>query len=143
MDRRAFLHNGCLACLAGIAAPLWLSSCSSTQAITATLEGEELVVPVASFVAKNGAPKRSVIVTHPQLKQPVVVFHEGAGYRALLMRCTHKGVDLRLSGDRLECDAHGSSFDDTGAVLHGPASKPLRVLPVEERDGLVFISLKA
>lgn len=137
MDRRTFLYRSCLACLA---APLLLDSCSSTQAITASLEGEELAVPVSAF---QGGKERAVVVTHARLERPVALFQEAGGYRALLMRCTHKGVELRLTGDHLECDAHGSSFDGTGAVLHGPASRPLRVLPAEERDGRVFISLKA
>lgn len=143
MDRRTFLHNGCLACLAGLTAPLWLSACRTTQAIAGTLEGDDLTIPVGAFTASNGALKPVVVATHPQLKQPIAVFREGAGYRAVLMRCTHRGVELHLTGNELECPAHGSRFDAQGTVLEGPASKPLRVLPTTERDGRVLISLKA
>lgn len=143
MDRRTFLHHGCLACLASLTAPLWLSACSTARAITGTLEGDDLVVPVSAFTASGGAPKAVIVATHPQLKQPIAVFREDAGYRAVLMRCTHRGVELHLTGSELECPAHGSRFDAHGTVLHGPASIPLRVLPATERDGRVLISLKA
>lgn len=144
MDRRSFLHTGCLACAAGFIAPALLTSCASGRSIVATLEGEDLTLPVSDFIDTKGRPRPYVIATHEKLAQPIAVFHaEDGGYRALLMRCTHKGVELRVTGDRLECSAHGSVFASTGAVLEGPASSPLRVLPAVERDGRVFISLKA
>ncbi len=88
--------------------------------------------------------KKYVVATHAQLKQPIAVFRDGeGGYRSVLMRCSHKGAELRVSGDRLECSVHGSAFDSQGAVLEGPASSPLRVFPTVERGGRVFISLKA
>ena len=114
------------------------------QPILGTVEGDDLVLPSGSFTNRDGNPKKFVMATHAQLKQPIAVFRNAdGGYRSVLMRCTHKGVELRVSGDRLECSAHGSAFDSTGAVLEGPASSPLRVFPTMEREGRVFISLKA
>lgn len=108
------------------------------------VEGDDLVLPAGSFTNKDGSPKKFVVASHAQLKQPIAVFRNAdRSYRAVLMRCTHKGVELRVTGDRLECSAHGSLFDSNGAVLEGPASSPLRVFPTTERDGRVFISLKA
>jgi len=52
-------------------------------------------------------------------------------------------VELRIVGERLECSAHGSLFDQRGAVLEGPASVPLRSFPVQERDDRIHISLSA
>lgn len=108
------------------------------------VEGDDLVLPAGSFSNTDGSPKKFVVAAHAQLKQPIAVFRSADGaYRSVLMRCTHKGVELRVSGDRLECSAHGSAFDSNGAVLEGPASAPLRVFPTTEREGRVFISLKA
>jgi nitrite reductase/ring-hydroxylating ferredoxin subunit len=143
MHRRTFLQHGCLAC-AALTLPALLGSCAGIQAIAGTLEGEDLVLPPEAFRTANGQPKRYVVASHAQLKQPIAVFAQADGsYRAILMRCTHKGVELRVTGDRLECSAHGSTFDNTGAVLEGPASDPLRSFPVREREGQVRISLKA
>jgi nitrite reductase/ring-hydroxylating ferredoxin subunit len=108
-----------------------------------TLDGEDLVIPSSSFLDEKGGRRAYVVASHDQLKQPIVLFKKGEGFHAVLMRCTHRGAELRVTGDRLECPAHGSRFDSHGAVLEGPASSPLRVFPVVERDGRILISLKA
>jgi nitrite reductase/ring-hydroxylating ferredoxin subunit len=143
MDRRRFIHQGCLACAATLLAPVMLSSCGSMRVVAGTLEGEDLVLPQGSFLGNDGAALTQVVASHPKLKQPIAVFHTQQGYHAVLMRCTHKGVELRIVGERLECSAHGSLFDQRGAVLEGPASEPLRSFPVQERDGRIHISLSA
>lgn len=143
MDRRFFIQNGCLACAGLIAAPAFLSSCAGNRTVMGLVEGEDLVIPSSSFTDEKGVQRPYVVAAHDQLKQPIAVFKEGYGYRAVLMRCTHRGAELRVTGDRLECSAHGSQFDSRGAVLEGPASSPLRVFPVLEREGRIFISLKA
>jgi Rieske Fe-S protein len=56
--------------------------------------------------------------------------------------CTHQGctVDTVAAGS-IDCPCHGSSFDaDTGAVISGPASRPLPPIAVVVRDGQVFSS---
>ncbi len=144
MERRDFLHHGCLACLGLLSASGLLSACSSARSIIGTIEGDDLVLPLTAFTDKQGKALPYVVVSNVQLKQPLAVFrNEEGGYRALLMRCTHRGVELNLSGDRLECAAHGSVFDNQGAVLEGPASSPLRTFPVREAGGRLLISLKA
>ena len=49
--------------------------------------------------------------------------------------CTHMGCSLAqgdLSGTTVTCECHGSQFDVTsGAVLRGPASRPVRSLALE------------
>lgn len=144
MDRRRFIHHSCLVCLSTAAMPALLASCGSTRYATATIEGDDLVVPFSSFLDEQGRPRAYLIVTQEQLKQPIAVFRTPEGsYHAVLMRCTHRGADLQVVGERLECPAHGSVFGSAGAVIEGPASTPLRSFPTVERDGLVRISLKA
>ncbi len=55
---------------------------------------------------------------------------------AISRRCTHLGCKLNYHEDHniLECPCHQSRFDiETGAVIQGPAQKPLTFLPVEKR----------
>lgn len=144
MDRRIFLQHSCLTCAGVLAMPGLLTSCAGLQPVLGTIEGEDLVLPAGSFTREDGEMKQYVVATHAQLKQPIAVFRDGAGgYRSVLMRCTHKGAELRVSGDRLDCSVHGSAFNSHGAVLEGPASSPLRIFPTVEREGRLFISLKA
>ena len=48
--------------------------------------------------------------------------------------CTHQGCSLgggELDGTTVTCPCHGSQFDVTsGAVLRGPAGRPVRSRPV-------------
>jgi 3-phenylpropionate/trans-cinnamate dioxygenase ferredoxin subunit len=49
--------------------------------------------------------------------------------------CTHMGCSLasgELTGTTVTCACHGSQFDVTsGAVLRGPAQRPVRSVPVQ------------
>jgi len=60
--------------------------------------------------------------------------------------CTHRGCSLakgKLDGTTVTCPCHGSRFDITsGAVVRGPASRPVRSLlvQVEDQDLLVEVS---
>jgi 3-phenylpropionate/trans-cinnamate dioxygenase ferredoxin component len=51
--------------------------------------------------------------------------------------CTHRGCSLangELDGTTVTCACHGSQFDVTsGAVIRGPAERPVRSHPVEVR----------
>src|SRR5258706_2583070 len=57
--------------------------------------------------------------------------------------CTHLGCSLakgKLEGTTVTCPCHGSRFDVTsGAVLHGPAQRPVRsrLVQVEGEEVLV------
>jgi nitrite reductase/ring-hydroxylating ferredoxin subunit len=55
--------------------------------------------------------------------------------------CTHEACPLSaglLTGTTLKCQCHGSQFDVTsGAVLRGPAEKPLTSYEVREQEGQI------
>ena len=52
--------------------------------------------------------------------------------------CTHSGCPVEPNGAELDCPCHGSVFDAaTGAVLTGPADRPLAEVAVAVVDGRV------
>lgn len=57
--------------------------------------------------------------------------------------CSHQGAQLQnamLHGDTLVCHFHGSGFNvRTGAVVNGPASKPLQTYEVSCPDDQLLI----
>ena len=79
------------------------------------------------------------------LKRRVSVARVGDRLHAFddLCTCAEPACPLSgglLTGARLMCQCHGSRFDvTTGAVLNGPATKPLAVYEVQEVDGNVQI----
>jgi 3-phenylpropionate/trans-cinnamate dioxygenase ferredoxin subunit len=56
--------------------------------------------------------------------------------------CTHMGCSLadgELDGTVVTCACHGSQFDvTTGAVLRGPAQRPVRSVPLTVEDGQIL-----
>jgi nitrite reductase/ring-hydroxylating ferredoxin subunit len=61
-------------------------------------------------------------------------------------RCTHAGCafseDADLVGAEIVCNCHGSEFDlRTGALLRGPAERPVRTFPVRVTGDRIEIDL--
>lgn len=59
--------------------------------------------------------------------------------------CTHEACPLSagmLTGTTILCQCHGCRYDiTTGAVINGPARKPLNVYEVTATDGTITISI--
>jgi Rieske Fe-S protein len=47
-------------------------------------------------------------------------------FEAINLICRHKGCTVELSGDQFVCPCHGSEYDITGKVTHGPSKANLR-----------------
>ena len=47
------------------------------------------------------------------------------GFYAISSVCTHLGCNVKRRGPGFECPCHGSQFDESGQVIHGPAPKAL------------------
>ena len=62
--------------------------------------------------------------------------------KALLMRCTHKGVGLEKIGEQLVCPAHGSIFDFDGKVLQSPAGEALTSFPAVADEKTVLVKIE-
>ena len=121
MNRREFVQHACIACASGTLLTSLLASCSPAHYVAGTWQPEGLTVARASFTSQDGV-RRFVVVHDDKLEYPIYVFqHDDTRYTALWMQCTHQGAELQASGDQLHCPSHGSEFDNTVRVTHGPA----------------------
>ena len=147
MDRRKFIKDSCAVCLSAAAITGLISSCSSTRYVSGTLGKDGLTIDKNEFIDKQ-KNKNSylpfIIVRNDALQYPLCVYRfSDNDYTALWMQCTHQGTELQASGDRLQCPAHGSEFDNKGTVKTGPADKSLRSFPATVSNNQIFIDLRA
>jgi nitrite reductase/ring-hydroxylating ferredoxin subunit len=79
-------------------------------------------------------------VTH-LWKEHFLLVHHATGFLALSHDCTHNRcrVDFQPARGVIVCPCHGSQFSVTGAVLTGPASRPLKRYTVSLHDGQVVV----
>ncbi len=88
-----------------------------------TVERQTLLqVPLAD-IPQNGA-----LVFR---QERIAVMRKDEGYTAVSLICTHLGCTVTVTPDGMVCPCHGSRFDQTGAVLQGPAERPLKKLQAE------------
>ena len=146
MNRKQFLKTCGLGCMAGMAGATLLQSCGSSQIISQEIRGSDIIVPISDFEKKSNqiiAYKKYVIIQNEKLKYPICIFRfSPTEYIAVLMSCTHQGAELQVFGDKLQCAAHGSEFNNKGIVENGPANTDLRKFPVLIENNLLKISLK-
>jgi len=62
---------------------------------------------------------------------PAVLIHDSRGFSALSLVCSHLGCTVEIKPDDYACPCHGSRYDLSGNVTHGPASSPLPPLRLE------------
>ena len=77
-------------------------------------------IKVGEAISATGPDGGDIIITRPT--ETTV-----AAYSAI---CTHQGCTVKPAGKELDCPCHGSVFDLKGAVLNGPAQRPLRAVQV-------------
>jgi Rieske Fe-S protein len=146
MNRKEFLKTCGFGCLSGLTAITILQSCSSSQVLTKEISGSDILVPTTDFVIKNNGTieyKKYIIIQNEQLKFPICIYRfDTNNYSALLMECTHQGAELQVFGDKLQCSAHGSEFNNKGSVESGPADRNLRNFPITIDNNTLKISLK-
>ncbi|MFM9151276.1 MAG: ubiquinol-cytochrome c reductase iron-sulfur subunit [Candidatus Planktophila sp.] len=60
-------------------------------------------------------------------------------YTAVNLLCTHFGGQLLQTGNQWQCQEHGATFTLAGKNLVGPATSPLKQLPVKVTATVVTI----
>lgn len=122
-------------------------SCGASKTLSGSINDSDLIVLLSDFETKAGKEthyKKYIIVNNDKLKFPVYVYRfDEQTYFALWLQCTHQGAELQVFGDKLQCPAHGSEFNNKGVVSGGPASSNLRSFPVTVENNQLKISLKA
>lgn len=83
---------------------------------------DNALTTVAAVPAGGGLIKNGIVVTKD----------DGGTIHAFSATCTHQGCTVSsVAGGAILCPCHGSKFDaSTGAVLRGPATRPLPAVPV-------------
>lgn len=140
------MKNCGFACLGSSVLTGLLQACGSTKILQGNINGSDLLIPVKEFEVKSKSGtkfKSSLLIQNDILQYPVCVFRlKENEYTALWMQCTHQGTELQVFGDKLQCPAHGSEFDNRGNMQNGPAISGLRTFPVIVENDMLKISLK-
>ena len=76
----------------------------------------------------------------------VAIFRHEGRLHALDARCPHSGADLglgRVHLGRVTCPDHGWTFDLASGCMPGMEENAVRIYPVKEEAGVVFVSVPA
>lgn len=147
MERKDFIKQCGVLGVACFGLSLLLEGCGSTHYVQGILNNQRLQINRSDFVVlKHGKTSyRKYIITkaaHPDY--PIVIYRFSENdFSALLLRCTHRGVELNINGDLLTCAAHGSEFSNKGDVVQGPAEQQLKSFPVTADETNIYIQLEA
>jgi nitrite reductase/ring-hydroxylating ferredoxin subunit len=128
-DRRQAL--GRIAAWLAVGAPLAVEGCAGGPPIPK----DALVVDLEKV------PAGTVTRVRHRLS-PVLLVRLGGEVRALSGNCTHEGCEVGWNPRQqlIRCPCHGSAFTAAGAVVQGPALKPLPAYPVELRGRKVIVT---
>ncbi len=100
---------------------------------------------MAVKLGKTESVPKGELVRFTPVETEVLVINRDGVFFGLAARCTHAGAPLEegtVTGDVLVCPWHGSNFRiSDGAVLTGPAERPLRSFRVLVRDGYLFVEI--
>ena len=85
-----------------------------------------LELPLIQYPELAG-PDGALRLRVPGDETPIYVLATASqGFAALSPLCTHLGCTVDIQGSVLVCPCHGSTYSREGAVVRGPAERPLR-----------------
>lgn len=139
VDRRQFVH-ACVCTFAGWA----MAGCASLMTRRVTPVDGRVELALARYPELTD-PGGWLALLPDGFAEPIYVLaqHDGA-FAALSPICTHLGCTVEITGERLVCPCHGSTYTRTGTVLQGPAERPLaRYRTHLSSDGVLTIDLRS
>jgi len=95
---------------------------------------------------QKGVKKVTLTYTGDSGKEEAIIFLASLpqGLTAFSSVCSHLGciVDWDSQKEEFVCPCHGGRYDINGNVIGGPPPAPLDNLPIETRDGKIFVGIK-
>jgi Rieske Fe-S protein len=144
MKRYEFIKTCGFACI-GLGGLSLLNSCMAVKLVQVEIENNKLKISRSEFVEiKNGKTviRRYIIIKSKLYDFPIILYRfSESEFSALLLRCTHQGVELNVNGDLLSCSAHGSEFSNKGELIQGPAEEGLKKYNVTSDKESIYIHL--
>jgi Rieske Fe-S protein len=140
LTRRSVLRGGGLVVAAGVAGYLVTRRTKAAKGGpgVANAYGAAAPEPARPLARLDQVPAGGGLVLAS--RRIVLTRDVGGAVHGFSATCTHQGCTVSDVRDgRIDCPCHGSRFDAaTGAVVHGPATRPLRPVPVVVRDAQVY-----
>ena len=111
---------------------------ASTAAAARFLVPNVLYEPERRFKAQKPDDYAEGITFFPDLR--IFLLRKGNTFRVVSAVCTHLGCTVNRTMKGFHCPCHGSKFDESGAVIGGPAPRALSWYAVGlSRDGRLVI----
>lgn len=123
--------------------PVVVSGCGQTATNTGTAapvrpDGFQVVGPVSALDSPSGLLNKT-------LAQPVLVIRDPANANTLTAvnpTCPHEGctVDWKSDSQTFVCPCHDAKFTEAGALVQGPAEKPLTTYTAKIEGDSVLVN---
>jgi nitrite reductase/ring-hydroxylating ferredoxin subunit len=136
MNRKTFLKNSCITCMALAIMPSAVLAGGNRKSIKADYKDGILSLPLSQFETSS-----MVQLRNRNLEYDVLVVKNEDTYSCIKLMCSHEQVPLTASHTKIFCSAHGSVFDLNGQVLEAPAVKPLHQYKYIIIDNIIKITV--
>lgn len=124
ISRRDFITKGAKTIALGAFA---LTSLDVLKLIAASKDSDYVSSSVQKIINLADYPSLSSTGGYEMITEKVIVIRKSKSkFLSLNISCTHKKCDVEYDGSSFECPCHGSTFDNSGKVTGGPASKNLK-----------------
>ncbi len=139
-SRRDFLKQSCSACamVAGFGFLLSQESCSApAAAMKVAASNGEFSVPLSAF-----GENKTLRIREASMRNDVLLVRKPNNeVNAFLLKCTHKGGNIKQEQDLLVCTLHGSTFNLDGNVTKSPAKEPLHKFPARIQGDNIIVTV--
>jgi cytochrome b6-f complex iron-sulfur subunit len=141
ISRRGFLGSSAL-----VVFPALCSGCTDSSPSLVDLPAvanNAIAIPLQDFPQLMNVGG-SVVGKSAGYANPIVVARvQGDMYAALDAICTHQRCTVAYNAlnRTLDCPCHGSTYEENGAVINGPAPRPLTTFPAHSDGTTLTITL--